>query len=149
MVSSGILGCVALVRTDVSEELGASFIKVTIIGELGTTLAVTRNRRTVHWLLVTTSVVPSSPILVTLKNWDVKFLRNVGFYKGHTAQHPRKRHSSTPSFTSFHPFAFASWEHIHFVIPCFLRSPLARGSSVISVTMNKTDSFTGIVKSNV
>jgi hypothetical protein len=33
---------VALVRTDVSEELSASFIKVTRIGELGTMLAVTR-----------------------------------------------------------------------------------------------------------
>jgi hypothetical protein len=32
---------VALVRTDVSEELSASFIRVTRIGELGTTLAVT------------------------------------------------------------------------------------------------------------
>jgi hypothetical protein len=36
---------VALVRTDVSEELRASFIRVTRIGELGTTLAVTSNRR--------------------------------------------------------------------------------------------------------
>jgi hypothetical protein len=44
---------VALVRTDVSEELSACFIRVTRIGELGTTL-------------VTASVVPSSPILVTL-----------------------------------------------------------------------------------
>jgi hypothetical protein len=35
---------VALVRTDVSEELSASFIRVTRIGELGTTLAVTSNR---------------------------------------------------------------------------------------------------------
>jgi hypothetical protein len=35
----------ALVRTDVSEELSASFIRVTRIGELGTTLSVTRNRR--------------------------------------------------------------------------------------------------------
>jgi hypothetical protein len=34
---------VALVRTDVSEELSASFIRVTRIGELGTTLAVTSN----------------------------------------------------------------------------------------------------------
>jgi hypothetical protein len=32
---------VALVKTDVSEELSASFIRVTRIGELGTTLAVT------------------------------------------------------------------------------------------------------------
>jgi hypothetical protein len=36
---------VALVRTDVSEELSASFIRVTRIGELGRTLAVTSNRR--------------------------------------------------------------------------------------------------------
>jgi hypothetical protein len=41
MVSSEILRSVAIVRTDVSEELSASFIMVTRIGELGTTLAVT------------------------------------------------------------------------------------------------------------
>jgi hypothetical protein len=45
MASSGMLRRVALVRTDVSEELSASFIMVTRIGELGT-LAVTSNRRT-------------------------------------------------------------------------------------------------------
>jgi hypothetical protein len=37
---------VALVRTDGSEELGASFIRVTRIGELGTKLAVNNNRHT-------------------------------------------------------------------------------------------------------
>jgi hypothetical protein len=36
MASSGMLHSVALVRTDVSEELSASFIKVTRIVELGT-----------------------------------------------------------------------------------------------------------------
>jgi hypothetical protein len=36
---------VVLVRTDVSEELNASYIRVTRIGELGTKLAVTSNRR--------------------------------------------------------------------------------------------------------
>jgi hypothetical protein len=46
MASFGMLRRVALVRTDVSEELSASFIRVTIIGELGRTLAVTSNRPT-------------------------------------------------------------------------------------------------------
>jgi hypothetical protein len=36
-----MLSPVALVRTDVSEEISASFIRVTRICELGTTLAVT------------------------------------------------------------------------------------------------------------
>jgi hypothetical protein len=81
MASSRMLCRVALVRTDVLEELSASFIRVTTIGKLGTTLAVRSNRRTqrrnisavavvflrsVHRLLVTASVVPSSLILVTL-----------------------------------------------------------------------------------
>jgi hypothetical protein len=59
---------VALVRSDVSEPV-ASFIRVTRIGELGTTQAATSNRRmlrSIHWLLVAACVVPSSPILVTL-----------------------------------------------------------------------------------
>jgi hypothetical protein len=37
-----------LVKTDVSEELSASFIRVTRIGELKTTLIVTSNRRTLQ-----------------------------------------------------------------------------------------------------
>jgi hypothetical protein len=40
-----MLRCVALVRTDISEERIASIIRVRI-GELGTMLAVTSNRRT-------------------------------------------------------------------------------------------------------
>jgi hypothetical protein len=48
MASSGIALRVALVRTDVSEERSSSFITVTRIGELGTTLAVTSNRRTLR-----------------------------------------------------------------------------------------------------
>jgi hypothetical protein len=55
MVSSGMLRRVTFVRTDVSEELSASLIRVARIGELETMLALT-----------TASVVPSSPILVTL-----------------------------------------------------------------------------------
>jgi hypothetical protein len=59
---------VALVRTLVSEELSASIIRVTRICELGTTLALTNNRRSrsLGRLIVTAIVVPSSPILVTL-----------------------------------------------------------------------------------
>jgi hypothetical protein len=60
MASSEVLRRVALVRTDVSKELSDSFIRVTRIGELETTLAVTSNRRTLK------RSVPSSLILVTL-----------------------------------------------------------------------------------
>jgi hypothetical protein len=49
-----MLRCAALVSSDVSEELSATIIRVTIIYELGTTL------------LVTANVVSSSQILVTL-----------------------------------------------------------------------------------
>jgi hypothetical protein len=63
MGSSGMLRRVALVIIDVSEELSASFIRVTRIGELGTTLAVTGNRRTLRR--------------------KAKFVRNVGSYKNH------------------------------------------------------------------
>jgi hypothetical protein len=63
-----MLSRVALVRTDVSEEHSISVIRVTRIGELGTMLAVTSNRRTLrrNRLLVKASVVPSSLILVTV-----------------------------------------------------------------------------------
>jgi hypothetical protein len=69
MVSSGMLRRVALVRTDVSEVFSASFIRVTRIGELGTTLAVTSNRRALR----------------RNTKWGAKFLQNVGSYKSHTA----------------------------------------------------------------
>jgi hypothetical protein len=62
MASSGMLRRVALVRTDVSGERSDFVIRVTRIGELGTTLVVSNNRRR---LLLTANVVPSSPILVT------------------------------------------------------------------------------------
>jgi hypothetical protein len=77
MASSGMLRRVALVRTDVSEELSASIIRVTRFGELGT-LAVTSNRRTLRRTiqnivflrslrrLLVTANVPTSPNLVTL-----------------------------------------------------------------------------------
>jgi hypothetical protein len=65
MASSGMLGRVALVRTDVSEELSASYIRVTRNDELGTTLHLVFLRSVLR-LLVTASLVPSSQFLVTL-----------------------------------------------------------------------------------
>jgi hypothetical protein len=66
---------VALLRTDVSEKLSASFIRVTRIGELGTTLALTSNRRTLR---------RNTKHFFT-EDGGAKFLRNVGSYKSHTA----------------------------------------------------------------
>jgi hypothetical protein len=60
MSSSGMLHRVALVRTDVLEELSTSTIRVTSIGEVGTTLAVTSNRRT----LFAPSISHTAPVSV-------------------------------------------------------------------------------------
>jgi hypothetical protein len=75
MVSSGMLRRVALVRTDVSEEPDASFIRVTRISELGTTQAETSNRRTLR----------RNGISCHPDEGGAMFLRNVGSYKSHTA----------------------------------------------------------------
>jgi hypothetical protein len=48
MASSEMLRRLALVRADVSEELSASIVMVTRIGEVGTVLVVTSNRRTLR-----------------------------------------------------------------------------------------------------
>jgi hypothetical protein len=65
---------VALVKFRVSEELGASIIRVTRIGEIGTTFQ------------FTDSCHPD--------DGGAKFLRNIGSYKSHTVHHPRRLHSS-------------------------------------------------------
>jgi hypothetical protein len=67
-----MLCCVALVRTDVLEELSASLIRVTRICKLGTTL-------------VTASVVPQFTDSCHPDEGGAKFLQNVSFYKSHTA----------------------------------------------------------------
>jgi hypothetical protein len=84
MVSSEMLRRVALVRTDISEELSASFIRVTGIGELGTMLAVTSNRRT---LRRNTKIFLRSEFTDSCHpdEGGAKFLRNVGSYNSHTA----------------------------------------------------------------
>jgi hypothetical protein len=70
---------VALARTDISEEVSASIIKVTRIAELGSTLAVTSNRRTLgrNTNSFTDSCHPDER--------GAEFLRNVGSNKSHTA----------------------------------------------------------------
>jgi hypothetical protein len=102
MAFSGMLRRVALLRPEVSKELSAHFMRVTRIGELGTTpksgvfwdvtpcgslpaavLCILNSEfhnsfishliflRSVRRLLVTASVVTSSPILVTLIKWAI------------------------------------------------------------------------------
>jgi hypothetical protein len=86
MLSSGTLRRVDILRTDVSEERRGSIIRVTRIGELGTTLAVTSNRRTLRRntmcsvlrLLVAAIVVPCHP-----DDGGATFLRNIGSYRSH------------------------------------------------------------------
>jgi hypothetical protein len=63
MASSGMLRHVALVRTDVSEELSASFIRTARIGEQIHFVFLCSMRQ----LLVTANIVTSSPFIVTLK----------------------------------------------------------------------------------
>jgi hypothetical protein len=57
MASSGMLRRVAFVRTDVSEELSTSIIRVTIIDELGISLAKTRREQDEFVLYVATCSV--------------------------------------------------------------------------------------------
>jgi hypothetical protein len=70
---------VALVRTNVSEELIASFIRVTRNGELGTMLAVTSNRRTLrrnnrswHFFAVCPSAHPNDLAVNLMTKWNNK-----------------------------------------------------------------------------
>jgi hypothetical protein len=65
MASSGTLCRGALVRTDVSEELSASFIRVTRIGELGTMLTVSSNRRTLLVILMKEALSSSETSFLT------------------------------------------------------------------------------------
>jgi hypothetical protein len=66
-----MLRCVVLVRTDVSEDFSASIIRVTRIGEVGTTLAVSSNRHIIDFCH------PDDE--------RSKFPRIVDSYKSHTA----------------------------------------------------------------
>jgi hypothetical protein len=83
MVSSGMLRRVALVRTDVSED-HRLIIRVTKIGEA----------RSVLRLLVTASIVPSSPIHITLMKEALSFFE--------TSVLTRATRRNIPENTIFH-----------------------------------------------
>jgi hypothetical protein len=74
MASSGMLWHVALVRTDVLEELSASIIRVTKIGELGIILAITSNRRTLFSLRYFVILCNMRQLLVRLMLFLVYFV---------------------------------------------------------------------------
>jgi hypothetical protein len=92
MASSGMLHRVALVRTEVSEELSRSIIRVTRIGELGKS-AVTSNRSTLR-ACVGCCNVPSSPILVTLMIEALSFSETSILTRATWYNIPKRRYSS-------------------------------------------------------
>jgi hypothetical protein len=88
----------AVVRIDVSEERISSIIRVKRISELGTMLALARNRRILKNRIVGVSYKHTSvanycyrSLLADSFNPDdggYTFLRNASSYKNHTALHP-------------------------------------------------------------
>jgi hypothetical protein len=68
MASSVMLRCLALVRTDVSEERSATIIRVTRIGELGTKLALTS-----VLTIATRRNIPEDAILLSHRRESLKF----------------------------------------------------------------------------
>jgi hypothetical protein len=83
MASSGMLRRVALVRTDVSEEFIAPFLRVTRIGELGTALTVTGNDIRCEEIGISSQRAFTDYCHPDERG--AKSLRNVGSYKNDTA----------------------------------------------------------------
>jgi hypothetical protein len=75
---------VALVSTDVSEERRASIIRVTRIGELGTKLAVTNNRRTLR--SATRRNIPEDAILHSHRRENLKTYISADIFRAVTAR---------------------------------------------------------------
>jgi hypothetical protein len=90
---------VDFVKTDVSEELSASVIRVKRIRELGATLALTSNQRTLrrntiistkHFFAMSVGCKLGLTLFLVHRfchpdDGGAKFLRNVGSHKSHTA----------------------------------------------------------------
>jgi hypothetical protein len=75
MASSGLLRHMALVRTDVSEELSASVIRVTRLGELGTRHNNPRRHHSSTKLLINTTVYGEVFVITQIE--DTEFPRIV------------------------------------------------------------------------
>jgi hypothetical protein len=89
-----MLRCVALVRTDVSEELSASIIRATRIGDLGTLVVNASYARCKEMLGISSQHASVASYNYRSSQFTdschpdeggAKFLRNVGSYKSHTA----------------------------------------------------------------
>jgi hypothetical protein len=63
-----MLGRVALVKIDISEECIASITSVTRIGEIGTTLPITNNRRTLQ-------IIPVTLFMEVIRSLNRRFLQ--------------------------------------------------------------------------
>jgi hypothetical protein len=106
MVSSGMLRCVGLIRTDVSEEPSAFFIGVTRIGKLGT--------------IVAASVVPSLSILVTLMK-EALGSSETSVLTRATRHNIPEDTTLQLGFHSIHPPQF-SWGHSCTINNCYITS---------------------------
>jgi hypothetical protein len=98
MVSSGMLRCLALVRIDVSEELSASFIRVTKIGELEQHYVRFEVFTRWLWRMVSSAMLSRVALVRTDVSEELRAsiirVKGTGSYKSSTASHPRRHHSS-------------------------------------------------------
>jgi hypothetical protein len=97
---------VALEITDVSEEPSGSIIMVTRIGELGTTLVVTSNRRRLQrnilYLFVPTSLILVTQMMEALSSFEASVFKRATRCKGGILHsHRRENLKSYIAFTKW------------------------------------------------